>query len=373
MALLKVCFLTNLMRVRFFNKSTGSLFLGGINGLIEFNPKELKIKYGTPNIVFTKFKILNKIVPIGKNFVLKKSISETKKIELNYNQNSITLEFAALNFINPNSIKYEYKLDGFDHHYIKTDSRNRIATYTNLPNGKYVFRVKAILSSNMKGDFEKTLIIIISPPLWGKTWFKFTLGIFFIALFLSAFGWRTYRIRKRNLWLEEEVKLRTKELEEINLTKDKFFSIIAHDLKGPFGYLVNNSELLSKGADYLTNEEKDELVKIINISAGNLNNLLENLLQWAKLQMTGMKPDFEKANLRTLIDSNIKLVDHLAQNKNIELATLCKEDLNILTDTNMLNTIIRNLLINAIKFTKSEGKVKISTKESDNEIFHNNF
>jgi len=353
----------------FFNKSTGSLFLGGINGLIEFNPKELKIRYGTSNIVFTKFKILNKIVPIGKNFVLKKSINETKKIELRYNQNSITLEFAALNFINPNSIKYEYKLDGFDSQYIKTDSQNRIATYTNLPNGKYVFRVKARLSSNMKGNFEKTLIIIISPPLWGKTWFKFTVGIFLIVLFLSAFGWRTYRIKKRNLWLEKEVKLRTKELEEINLTKDKFFSIIAHDLKGPFGYLLNNSELLSTGSNHLTNEEKEELVKIINISANNLNNLLENLLQWAKLQMTGIKPVLEKVNLSSLINSNIKLVNHLAENKNIEIVSLCKNNSNILIDTNMLNTIIRNLLINAIKFTRAKGKVKITTKESNNEIF----
>ena len=353
----------------FYNKSTGSLFLGGMNGLIEFNPAELKIKYGNPNIVFTKFEILNKIARIGKNFVLKKSISETKKIELNYDQNSITLKFAALNFINPSSIKYYYKLDGFDHEYIKTDSQNRTATYTNLQGGKYIFRVKALLSSNMKGDFEKTLIIIVSPPLWGKTWFKFTAGIFFLILFFGAFGWRTYRIRRRNLWLEKEVKLRTKELEEINFTKDKFFSIIAHDLKGPFGYLLNNSDLLSTENNHLTNEEKEELVKIINISANNLNNLLENLLQWAKLQMTGIKPHFEEVNLSSLINSNIKFANHLAQNKNIVILSECKDDLNILIDTNMLNTIIRNLLINAIKFTRAEGEVKIITQELNNEIF----
>lgn len=153
------------------------------------------------------------------------------------------------------------------------------------------------------------------------------------------------------------------ELERLNVTKDKFFSIIAHDLKNPFHAIMGFSELLSKEFKDMDDNQKLGLIDLINVSSESAFNLLENLLQWARTQTDKIKFSPDNISLKSVIDQNIRLLKVSALKKKINLVTEIGSDIFVFADENMLNTIIRNLASNAIKFTDAQGSVTISADD----------
>lgn len=351
----------------FYNGTDGNLYFCSMQGLLEFNPSKIKVNYSEPGIEITQLKIFNKPVKFGTY----RKINDKEQIEniiLNYSENSISLEFAALNFIAPQSIVYEYKLEGFDENYIKTEAGSRTATYTNLPSGEYVFKIKVYLGTNTGVSYEKKIGITVIPPFWETAWFRILAVMLFIFVLYVIYNLRTVSIRNRNEELQKEVKLRTKELEEINSAKDKFFSIIAHDLKGPFSYLLSNSEFLAKEIHNINKEDAGFLSANINLATGNIYNLLENLLQWSKFQMMGLKPEPKKINLTELIKTNLDLFQPHAEQKKIKVTENALPEIIMLSDENIINTILRNLLMNAIKFTREDGSINVTAKKENNNV-----
>ncbi|WP_236614019.1 tetratricopeptide repeat-containing sensor histidine kinase [Nafulsella turpanensis] len=153
------------------------------------------------------------------------------------------------------------------------------------------------------------------------------------------------------------------ELQELNATKDKFFSIISHDLKGPLNSLTAFSGMLIKHTDALTKEEIQSLAKDLDKSLKNLLSLLENLLEWSRSQTGIMELKPTNLKLRSLVRSNIDLLQKMADNKNISIITNVPEHLQAFAGENQMNTVLRNLISNALKFTKAGGLVTISAKE----------
>lgn len=148
-------------------------------------------------------------------------------------------------------------------------------------------------------------------------------------------------------------------LQELNASKDKFFSIVAHDLRSPFQGLIGFSNLLLEDYKSLDREEIRQYVEHISNSTKNLYKLLENLLEWSRLQ-TGRKEFYpQKIDLCETVDSELKLMRGLAVNKNISLTNLIAADTRVTADKNMLTSILENLITNAIKFTNKGGDVKI--------------
>lgn len=351
----------------FYNGTDGNLYFCSMQGLLEFNPAKIKVNYSEPGIEITQLKIFNKPVKLGA-FSKVNNEEKSETIILNYSENSITMEFAALNFIAPNSIKYEYKLEGFDESYIEAEANNRTATYTNLPSGEYVFRIKVYLGTDPHFNYEKKIGITVIPPFWETAWFRILAVILFVFVLYVVYNLRTVAIRNRNEELQKEVKLRTKELEELNSAKDKFFSVIAHDLKGPFSYLLSNSEFLAKEINNIGKEDAGFLSANINLATRNIYNLLENLLQWSKFQMMGLKPEPEKIDLTLLVTSNYELFKPHADQKKIGITKNIESGIKIFSDENIINTILRNLLMNSIKFTREEGSIQITAEKKDKNI-----
>ncbi len=151
-------------------------------------------------------------------------------------------------------------------------------------------------------------------------------------------------------------------LRELNADKDKFFSIISHDLRNPVTFIVGFSELLLNDAETLSREEMKIYATQINRSAKNLSNLLENLLQWAEIQRGGMEYQPLEVELGEIIEANINLLRGNAGEKNITLFYETEEDAFVYVDRNMINSVIQNLISNAIKFTHPDGEVKITSK-----------
>jgi len=167
---------------------------------------------------------------------------------------------------------------------------------------------------------------------------------------------------------EEQLVQSEQHLREANATKDKFFSIIAHDLKSPFNSLIGFSELLYEEYDQFDEEEIREFINQIYINATNSLKLLDNLLQWAKSQTGGIKSAPEYLGINNLVFETIGLLKAASNNKNIKLKTDLQENCIALADRDMVLAILRNLLSNAIKFTYPGGEVIISSKQVEKKV-----
>lgn len=192
-----------------------------------------------------------------------------------------------------------------------------------------------------------------------------SLGLLLIIVLLVAFLYRQKQSGNRQLQeINLKVQEQNRELQALNGTKDKFFSIISHDLKGPLNSLTSFSSLLINHTDALSRDEIRMLASDLDRSLKNLLDLLENLLEWARSQSGSILIQPETLSLNQLISNNVELLKPQAKNKQIALSLSLTENLHVYADRNLLNTILRNLISNAIKFTEADGEVQITASHS---------
>lgn len=373
---------------------SGIFYFGGINGLTTIKPDSISNNIQTYPVLLTDFKLFNKSVLPDSLAVIKKHISEVKEIVLSYNDYVFSFSFAALNFNTPYRVRYAYKMEGFDKDWIQTNYTNRMANYSNLPAGNYVFMVKATNSNGAWMDNQVEIKVTIKPAIWNTLWFKITcflLVAFAIVVFVTL---RIRRIEKQSQELEKLVYMRTaeivhqkeeilqqrdtienqlrqletalsklqiseQELSELNEAKNKFFSIFAHDLRSPLNSLKGFSSLLANFADELSKEEIKSIALDLDKNISNSTKYLENLLTWARSQMNSIEFKPETLNLAACITISTELLQVNAQTKQIALLKEVDENLQIWADSNQFKTVLTNLIANAIKFTEPKGTVTI--------------
>lgn len=179
----------------------------------------------------------------------------------------------------------------------------------------------------------------------------------------------TIRLERERLRIEKEfLEKQAQELGKLNADKDKFFSIVAHDLKGPFQPLLGYCQLMTLMAETMTPIEVQEISQKIFTSAQNVYGLLENLLQWSRMQRGRMEYEPEMLYLKDIAHDNVRLLTENALRKSISLQNTIHDDIQVYADENMLNTVLRNLISNALKFTPLGGIVTLSVNiaESSN-------
>jgi signal transduction histidine kinase/ligand-binding sensor domain-containing protein len=350
----------------FLKTRQGELYFGGYNGFNSFNPESLNESDYIPPVYITDFQIFNKPVSYaGPGAQFPTHISEAKEIKLNWNQRVFSFSFVAINYNHPKKSQYSYKMEGFEKDWNFTDASRRYVTYTNLDPGNYTFRVRATNNDGIWNDKGTSLKIIILPPFWKTLWFRLIIISVIILIFASFFIIRVRELERQKIILEKSVGLKTSELRELNVSKDKFFSIIAHDLKNPFSSIIGISEILKeeiRSGDPVTLEN---YTGMINTSAVQTYRLLENLLEWANSQRGKISFTPEQINLRLLFNEEFNVLNEMATAKNIELKSFFADDLTIVADKNMIKTILRNLISNAIKFTYKNGKVEVKASVDD--------
>lgn len=361
----------------------GEILIGNKEGLTFFHPEQIAENYYIPPVYITGLQLFNQNIPInpGKNSILKKNISSLKELRLDYDQKVISFSYTALNFIQPTKNQYMYKLEGFDTGWRKITTE-RVASYTNLNPGRYVFRV---LASNNDGLWNKegaSLILIIEPPFWLTWWFKAMVFLTLTSLVFGFFYLRTSIIRKQKKALEKEVKNRTAELEaksaelikanrtllKTNKTKDKLFSIVAHDLRNPISSIVGLSDLLANKGDRLKEEYRREGMKKLLDSSIRTKKLLEQLLTWARCQTGTIKYDPAVIKVREVLQVVFEEHRLQAESKQIDFQYERGQEFEIYADRDLLIVVIRNLLNNAIKFTPPEGKVTLSAESVGRDV-----
>ncbi len=412
----------------YFQNTRGEIFFGGINGFDIFNPDSIRDNRYTSKTVLTDFKISNTQINPGDSIngrvLLSKLIGYTDHLELSYKESDISFEFAALHFASSEKNKFAYIMKGYDAGWKYTDASKRFAVYTNMDPGNYTFRVKSSNNDGIwcKPEDEVALKIYISPPFWKTWWFRITIILIIFTAFYSLYLMRTHRLRLQKLVLEKTVSERTheinlqkdvlrnqkeelaiqadnlqeanilltahseelqsfseelrvqgeelfeanEELIRLNATKDRLFSIIAHDLKNPFQAILGSSGLLAVQFNTLDENKRKQYIDNIFESARNAHNLLENLLEWARSQINRIEFRPEYISLVTIVQKAIQLMSLQASDKKISVTTDISEDHTAYADNKMVETIIRNFLGNAIKFTSEGGKIHIGFHEEAN-------
>jgi PAS domain S-box-containing protein len=164
---------------------------------------------------------------------------------------------------------------------------------------------------------------------------------------------------------QAEIEHQNKELQKINAEKDKFFSIIAHDLRSPFNGFLGLTQVMAEELPSLTMAEVQKIAVRMSESATNLYNLLTNLLDWSRIQQGAILFKPEVIQLNIVIRGSIDVIHESAKSKKIEIATDIPDGLAVFADANMLQTVLRNLISNALKFTPKGGKINVSAKTSD--------
>ncbi|MBN1950208.1 MAG: hypothetical protein JW801_03340 [Bacteroidales bacterium] len=379
------------------------LFFGTINGVVLFDPNDLKYNKTVPKVILSGFRLFNnEITKYGPSEPLDEPISFADEVRLEHDENMITFEFLAISMIHPEKNEYAYKLEGFDEewHYIGTKNE---AIYTNLDPGKYTFRVKA---SNNDGKWNQTgasIQVIVYPPWWQTIWFRALFILIVITAFLLVFYLRTNQLKRQKLGLEKKVKQSTIELQDKNkqlleksnhlnevntlleerqqeimeksvklqemiTSKDRLFSIIAHDLTSPFNAIMGFSELFHERHEEMDEQEKKELAGLINDSAKRVYSLLDNLLNWARTQTNRIKYDPEELDIENIFKEAIEVYNFRIVKKQIEVILDKKTNKKPYADVDMIRSVARNLLSNATKYTPEKGKITISIEQDREEV-----
>jgi signal transduction histidine kinase len=198
-------------------------------------------------------------------------------------------------------------------------------------------------------------------------WIAIGLGGVIALLILYLYVSNRRSTRKLRI-INQKVQEQNQQLQELNATKDKFFSIISHDLKGPLNSLTSFSGLLINHTDSLSKDEIQLLAKDLDKSVKNLFNLLENLLEWSRSQTGNIEFKQERFDVASLLELNKQLLETQAQTKNITIVNENTRTLPVNVHKHSVNTVIRNLISNAIKFTPQGGKIVLSAKSSNNSL-----
>jgi signal transduction histidine kinase/ligand-binding sensor domain-containing protein len=353
----------------FLKTREGELYFGGYSGMNSFFPDSLKDNDFIPPVYLTDFQIFNKPVVYalpGAQF--QTHISEAKEIKLKWDQSVFSFSFAAINYIHPKKNQYSYIMEGFEKEWNFTDASRRYVTYTNLNPGEYTFRVKASNNDGVWNEKGTSLKIIILPPVWKTWWFKTIILIIIIIVIISIYRLRIRQWNQQKVLLERSVAEKTAELNELNVSKDKFFSIIAHDLKNPFNTIIGFSEMMKESIRLNDLATFYEYTEMINTSAKQTLRLLENLLEWANAQRGKLSFTPVLISLSELVKDEFIMVEDMAIGKNIELKSYITDAMTIVADKNMIRTILRNLITNAIKFTQKNGHVFVNAITCNNHV-----
>jgi ligand-binding sensor domain-containing protein/signal transduction histidine kinase len=367
---------------------SGNLYFGGVYGLNIIPPLVHRQSSDLSNVVFTGLEILGQPVAIQNDskpdrkgyvqsdsagFYMHPHISYCDFIELDYENRQFSLEFTDLGYLQQQAIKYAYKMEGLDKEWTYSGDRNYVS-YAGLAPGEYILHVRSQLPDGSWSNKIAQLGIIINPPFW-KTWWFILLEVLIIATLAFVINryvirLRTYRLlEQQNEQIREANRLLRESEQELlttNATKDKFFSIISHDLKNPFTSLLSLSEMLKDSYGSLDEEEKKGSVMRIFSSVKQLYSLLENLLTWSRTQSNRINFQPADFNLSNLLWENYNLYGPVAEGKAIHLKAEIQENLNAYGDRDMVNTVIRNVLNNAIKFTPEGKSISLEVNENLN-------
>lgn len=340
--------------------SDGSVFMGGINGFNEFNPDHITHQYLTPEVILTDFQLFNHPVEIGgKDSPLSESITYSHGLTLDHTQRVVSFRVAPLSYINPSHNRFLYKLEGFEKDWNEANP-SQVLTYTNLPAGSYVFRVRTSDGNGGWNDDALVFPIDILPPWWLSTpmiVFYVVLGIVCMVLLYMYF------MRKQK---EKLRKLADQKDRELYQSKIEFFTHIVHEIRTPLTLILSPLENLLKKEGPVTDCRSQ--LSVMDRNGKRLLNLVNHLMDFRKMESGAMRLTINKVDINRKLDDICRSFILTASLKHLSVSvSVPDKPCMALVDSEGFTQIVNNLLSNALKFSKSE--IEISLVVLDNGFF----
>jgi signal transduction histidine kinase/ligand-binding sensor domain-containing protein/CheY-like chemotaxis protein len=407
-----------------FKDKNGIIYFGGSNGLTFFDPKDIKKNVYMPSVHITGIRLFNSKIDIHTpKSPIKENIILQKEIHLPDKQSVITIDFASLNYTQPGKNSYKYKLENLDKEWIFIGPQHSV-TFPYLVPGKYTFRVIASNNDNIWNTTGTGISLIISPPIFKTFWFIALEILLTIMIIIGIYQFRSRNIRKTNHKLYELVNERTQLLEgrnkeiinqnkeiliqrdlatsqrdqiikqneelekhrnkltelidistnELMLAKQKaeesnklktiFLEVINHEIRTPMNAILGFINLLNEKIDDPKN--RSYYLRILNESGKNLLRLIEDIIDFSRLQTGELQPNNETCNVNELIKQLVSTYRERASRDRPEINILSEipdENIIINTDSKKLVQIFSRLVDNSLKFTE-KGFIKLGIKEN---------
>ena len=335
----------------------GNFYFGSINGLCYFNPEVVLQERKSPPAFITNIEITD---PLNKpeNGQSTIALNGQKNVQLKYTQNSFSIRFNIQNYALVNQVEYAYMLKGLENSwYTLTDPNN--VTFRNLPPGKYQFQVKTRMRNQAWSDATTSLNIRIAPPLWLTWWAKsFYILLSLIILFSILYAYKK-RLDAEALYQLE--KQSHEHEQELNNERLRFYTNITHELRTPLTLILGPLEDIQK-SDTLSTKDAQK-ISVIHQSAIRLLNLINQILEFRKTETQNKKLCVSRDNLVPLIREIGLKYKELNRKPAVDIRLVVeKEHMPIYFDKEIIQTILDNLISNALKYTE-KGSISIGIRQ----------
>ncbi len=414
-----------------FTDDNGVLYFGGINGLTYFNPDEIVKNNDIPPVVITEIEFINNVNKTHDSKKLKKNnMIGRDEVHIYPGQLIFTIKFASLNFSHPYRNQYKYKLEGFDDNWNEVGNQNW-ATYTGLRPGKYIFKVLGSNDDQVWNEKGKQLRVVVHPPFYRSTWFVMLLIALLILSVITIYRMRVKNIRIMNERLSvlvaertQELEIRNREIEKQNeeilkqrdlarsqrdqiiqqneelekhrnrleelveertqdlvIAKDKaeesdrlktaFLENLSHQIRTPMNAIIGFINLLTEKID--DKMSREYYLRIINESGRNMLRLIEDIIDFSRMQTGQLQPEYTKCNVSDLIRQLVSSIRDRASRENPSLSIMTdipQDEVTMYTDEKKLRQIFSKLIENSMKYTeKGFIKIGIAKQEEKNMTF----
>lgn len=329
--------------------NTGELVFGTMDGLLSFNPDQLTDHRITGHIAFTDLQVNNRdVTQLGDSTTLLHQVNGLTSLLLKHNQNTISFDYAVLDYRTTGKQNYSYRLNGFDSTWHSSRGLQR-ATYTNLPPGHYKFEIKCLSNGLYTNVPYKSLSIVISSPPW-FSWWAYLCYLAFITAVLIAIRTTALAMLRLRQRIAVEQKLAT--------LKTTFFTNISHELRTPLTLIINpitaildTEKLSDKGRAYVT---------IIQKNANRMVRFINQLLDLRKVQSGKAVLNYQVIELVGFIKDICQYFNDVAEEKNISLAINADtENVFCRIDADKIDIVIYNILANAFKFSPPNKNITV--------------
>ena len=350
-------------RKSYFKARNGRMFFGGMKGVNAFFPKEVMQTYRNRShdakLVLTSIEYTDE----RRDTVLQETkFTSTPEIHLNYWDWSYTFEYALTDYDNPKEVRYSYKMEGYKDSW-SAASRFNFTRFNSLPNGHYVFRVKARDSRGRWNPNELAVKVVIYPP-WWATWWAYL--VYF--LLLSSLAYAIYSFLKKRLLLQNELKLEQKEaqrLKELDQFKSRLYTNITHEFRTPLTVILGMvGQIRDQPKMHL-----QEGTRLIENNSQNLLRLVNQLLDLSKLENKSFQLNLRQDDITPYLRYVTESFRSYANSQNLSLRFFTNlESLVMDYDPEQLKQVLTNLISNALKFTPSGGDIMVRLAETGGQL-----
>lgn len=347
-----------------FNDGQGNIYFGGYEGLDFFNPNTIKYNQQETLLYLSDLKIFNnKVLPTHQDSPLSSVIAQTDSITFTAEQSVFTIEYSGINYTRPEKNEYAYYLAGYEDTWNYVGSA-RSATYTNLDPGDYTFRLKASNNDGTWNEKPLELHIKVLPPWWKSNWALVVyLLVFFTAIVvLNKLTQNRIRNKQREKYQEEN----RIQQQQLNEKKFQFFTNISHEFRTPLTLIMNPIQDILQSDDLNIPARLREKHAIIHKNTQRLHRLVNELLDFRKLELNKVHLHAKEFDITQLIEHIIGHYKEEAMNKNIDLSfDKDEEPLRVWGDENLLEKVLFNVISNAFKASYEGGAINVAVYAKD--------